>query len=164
MLTYEELKNKLEYFPETGVFYRKLATSSRVKIGDTAGSKRRDGYIHISLGNVKYSAHRLAWFYMTGSWPKKIIDHRNRVKSDNCWRNLREASFSQNQQNRTSASKSGVKGVYFKPWGKYQVQLNEKGERKCFGTFSDFTEACKVSFREQERVHAEFMYCKEGAV
>ncbi len=46
-----------------------------------------------------YKAHRLAWFYVHGVWPKEQIDHINGDKADNCIANLRLADFSKNQAN-----------------------------------------------------------------
>jgi hypothetical protein len=36
---------------------------------------------------------------MTGKWPRKLVDHRNCINSDDRWRNLRPANHSQNGAN-----------------------------------------------------------------
>jgi hypothetical protein len=72
----------------------------------------RNGYIIIRIDNVLYLAHRLAWLYMTGSWPPAQIDHINRSRADNRWENLRAVSNTENAWNRTAPSnKSGFTGV-----------------------------------------------------
>lgn len=49
---------------------------------------------------------------MTGDWPKDQIDHINRIKSDDRWENLREATQSQNSYNREWAEESGdLRGI-----------------------------------------------------
>src|ERR1700730_16891152 len=51
--------------------------TTRARVGGTAGGSRPDGYLRIGIGYQRYLAHRLAWLYMTGAWPKKAIDHIN---------------------------------------------------------------------------------------
>jgi hypothetical protein len=50
---------------------------------------------------------------MTGSWPSGSIDHENGDPSDDRWKNLREATPTQQSQNRSARSDSttGVRGV-----------------------------------------------------
>jgi hypothetical protein len=46
--------------------------------------------------------HRVVWKIHTGDEPPAVIDHINRKVWDNRWENLREATYSQNQGNRSS--------------------------------------------------------------
>lgn len=113
MITQEELKRLFIYNPGTGEFIH--TTSCRYKsfsAGDRAGTINK-GYVMIRIPHRVYSAHRLAWLYMTGGWPKNCIDHINLERSDNRWLNLREATFSQNHCNKRKQSNntSGLKGV-----------------------------------------------------
>lgn len=57
--------------------------------------------------------HRFIWFLVTGEWPEFEIDHVDQNKHNNCWFNLREATHSQNGQNRQvySSNHHGTKGV-----------------------------------------------------
>lgn len=82
MLTQSELKNKLTYNPETGLFGRK---------NKIAGSLRPNGYIQIGINKKLFRAHRLAFLYMTGEWPKSDVDHIDMDRKNNKWANLREA-------------------------------------------------------------------------
>ena len=104
LITQAELKDVLAYCPETGVLTRYNSKH--------AGTKDKDGYIIVSIDSVRYKAHRLIWFYMTGKWPD-TIDHINRVKDDNRWANLRNVSHQENHKNRPiqANNKSGVAGV-----------------------------------------------------
>jgi hypothetical protein len=54
---------------------------------------------------LKYSAHRLAWFYVHGKWPQSGIDHRNGDIGDNRIENLREATQAQNCANKRGLGK-----------------------------------------------------------
>lgn len=112
ILSIERLKATLHYDPETGKFSR-LASSGGAHIGDEPGYFNDNGYRIISIDGVKYRAHRLAWFYMTGEWPKEDIDHRNTISDDNRWENLREATDQQNLQNQgmPQHNTSGLKGA-----------------------------------------------------
>jgi hypothetical protein len=119
MLTLERLREVLEYDPDSGVWTWIACTGSggvggwKSKPGKIAGSRDNNGYIVIRIDRAIYKAHRLAWLYMTGEWPRATIDHINMVPADNRWTNLREATYSQNNANRGARSdcKSGVKGV-----------------------------------------------------
>lgn len=99
----QRLRELLDYNPETGVFVWKVRTSRRMHVGDIAGVLNGDGSVRIMVDGVRFMAHRLAWFYVTGEWPKHLIDHRNRKRSDNRFFNLREATPLQNQHNRGTA-------------------------------------------------------------
>jgi len=132
MITQAELKERLNYDPETGLFYRKLATANCVRIGDVAGWLTKRGYIQISLFNKKHYAHRLAWLYVYGVMPDKDIDHIDCVKTNNSIANLRLVTMSENQQNRKKAaitSKTGVIGVSFEKYTqryRANIQVNKK--------------------------------------
>lgn len=108
-LTAERLRELLDYDPETGAFtWRVFVKGCRGK-GTIAGFKRADGYIVIRVDKVSYLAHRLAWLFVTGAWPKDMIDHADRDTGNNAWGNLRAASRSQNMANqRTRARLKGV--------------------------------------------------------
>ena len=124
-LTQEALKKILHYNPDSGVFTRITRTSNSIKNGDVAGGINANGYHTISVESRRYYAHRLAWLYVKGYFPEKLIDHINRNKEDNRFCNLRESSYSCNFQNcgiRTNNT-SGVVGVswdkYRKKWGSH---------------------------------------------
>jgi hypothetical protein len=120
-ISHEELKRVLDYNFITGVFRWKprheLNVKPRYKLNvrtwSIAGTLNADGYITIKIFGKRYLAHRLAWLYMTGEWPRVVMDHINRRQTDNSWINLREATLSQNQCNRGlgKSNTSGYKGV-----------------------------------------------------
>lgn len=114
MITQERLKELFHYDSGTGIFTRKVQTSSRAKIGMVVGCPDRHGHLLCRVDGKRYSLHRLAWLYVTGEFPVMEIDHISGEKSDNRFLNLREADRSLNMQNIIRASsnnKTGLLGV-----------------------------------------------------
>lgn len=129
-LTVEELKDVLHYDPETGQFTWIKRTAKCVHVGDVAGNVNKFGYCTIGIKAKIYKAHRLAWLYMTGEWPKGLIDHINGDKSDNRFANLRvvdESGNSQNIRKPNIRNKSGYMGVikYYNQW-RANITINNK--------------------------------------
>jgi hypothetical protein len=122
MITQEEFKRRFHYNPETGLFTRLISNNGKHK----AGGINSGGYIHIKIMGQMFKAHRLAFLYMNGEFPKNQVDHINGVPSDNRWVNLREATFSQNMHNSKSRRNDGMKGVFAsrRRWGA-QIQINK---------------------------------------
>lgn len=135
-ITQSELKEALNYDPETGVFTWNINIGTRAKAGNTP-SNIRDGYSRIKVNGKQYQAHRLAWLYVHGEWPRQI-DHINHIRSDNRLINLREVSVSDNTRNQTLSKKntSGVCGVHWcKRQNKWRSQINANGKRMTIGYF-----------------------------
>jgi hypothetical protein len=99
-ITLEELKQRLNYDPDTGIFTWKTAFSNRIKVGQEAGHMKNNGYRSVNFRGKNYLTHRLAWFYYYGKMPEKDLDHINRNRMDNRITNLREASHKENNYNR----------------------------------------------------------------
>lgn len=155
-LTVERLRELLDYDPETGVFRWKERPEhcSRDKswntkwCGQVAGTlSKANGYIIISIGKRNFYSHRLAWLFVHGEWPR-LLDHRNRIKSDNRLKNLREATVSQNAQNTPlkSNNTSGYRGVsFFKKNSTWAAQVNSFGKHIHLGYFKTPQEAARVA-------------------
>ena len=160
-LTQEYLKSILSYDPDTGVFIRLVSFGYRAKAGDIAGSPDKNGYLRICISGKSYKAHRLAWLYMTGEWPKDQIDHIDMEQSNNRFSNLREANYSQNQSNRPvrKNSKSGYKGVYFlknkkdRPW---MAQIKVMGKDIYLGMFKTKEMAYSAYCKAAEKYQGDF--------
>ena len=143
MVTQEELKELLHYNPDTGIFTR-IASRGSVKAGYIAGCLDKDGYITIKINCKTYKAHRLAWFYVHGKWPKHKIDHINHVRADNRIANLRCATCRENNKNSSlrKDNTSGVCGVcWYRPKKKWASQIMVNGMNVCLGYFTDKFEA-----------------------
>lgn len=110
----KRLKELLHYDPATGVFTWIVSPRANVKAGDRAGhTRKKDGRIDrvvIRIDGSIYYAHRLAWLYIKGKWPKKEIDHKNVDATDNRFTNLRDVSHAVNMDNRKRAQKNSLTG------------------------------------------------------
>lgn len=137
MLTQEYLKSVLHYSPETGVFTNLVNRGNRAIKGEIAGALHCKGYITICLNYKCYLAHRLAWFYTNGVFPK-MIDHVNGNPADNRISNLRECTNSQNLHNRWKSinNTSGYKGVYrYKATNRFYAQIRVNGQKLHLGVW-----------------------------
>ena len=152
------LKEVLHYDPETGIFTWLKGNKRTVLAGHKAGHKNKVGYIQIKFKNKIYLAHRLAWFYMTGEWPKQLIDHKDTNPSNNAWNNLREASRRENAFNRnvSSNNKLGVKGIHVYKDKYYYAQITINGKSKYLGLFKTLNEAKMVYDRAAFEIYQEF--------
>lgn len=144
-LTQQRLKEVLNYDAESGIFTW-VANRTKASKGKIAGGNDGHGYWMICVDGIKYPAHRLAWLYVYGFFPKEV-DHQNHVRTDNRLANLRATDRSGNARNisKPSGNKSGVVGV---SWTTRLGKRNDKWEvRACgkfLGYFDDFFEAvCK---------------------
>lgn len=170
-LTREYLCKRLHYDPKTGVFiwlsrpvrsYRDHGWNTKWA-GRHAGSVReqRGGlyYLEISIEGRNYLAHRLAWLYMTGTFPPKGIDHEDTDGLNNRWKNLRPATQTENNANSRirSDNTTGLKGVSFnKQTGRYTSGIRVNGKRKHLGYFDDPEEAHSVYVTAAEKYFGEF--------
>jgi hypothetical protein len=155
MTTLDELKEVLDYDPETGVFRWKASISARAIEGREAGSMMQTGYRRICYQNRVFLAHRLAWAFVTGEMPMGEVDHINGDRSDNRMSNLRLATVQQNQANRkiSKNNSAGFKGVWFcSEKGKFRAKIVVGGKRKLLGYFNT-AEAAHKSYCEAAREH-----------
>ena len=156
-ITQAKLKESLNYDPDTGNFtwVRENKTGLKGRVGTIS-----EGYLKIKLFGKIYAGHRLAWLYMTGSWPQEDIDHINRDKNDNRWLNLRLSSMKQNSVNRPKQSnnKSGYKGVF---WNKHKNAWIASIRAKSIGQFRCKHKAALAYNKEAKKLYGEFAYLNE---
>lgn len=152
-------RERLEYNPLNGLFYHKRDSGKR-EAGEIAGSLNfSTGYVHIGItvdGKSKvYQAHRLAHLMMTGSLPSDTIDHKNGIRCDNRWFNLRPATRSQNSVNKKGWGKQYLKGVGLNHKG-FTSSLVVDGKPKHIGTFDTEQEAHEAYVEKAKEIHGLF--------
>lgn len=111
MLTYEDLLRQVHYCPETGVFTRLTGRNAGTTVTVRPGQY---GQLWLKFGDNErqiFLLHRLAWFYMTGEWPKNSVDHINGKRDDTRWVNLRDVTHRTNILNRQGANSNNILGV-----------------------------------------------------
>lgn len=176
-ITQELLREFVHYNPETGVFTyrerdRKWFTDdlscflwNKKCAGKPNGTvqSKGNGYrrIRICMNGKIYSAHRMAWLYMTGEKPPRQIDHIDRDGTNNRWSNLRDGTRV-NQRNKSMQrnNKSGITGVsWSKSSSKWCARVwcteNGKSVYKHLGLFDDKHEAGRAveDFRRLHSYH-----------
>ena len=97
-------------------------------MGVTAGTNpsvnKKGAHGQIRIDYRKYGTHRLAWLYVTGSFPSGFIDHIDGNPVNNAWENLRLSTRRQNSQNSwTKGGSARSKGVSLTRTGKYKAAI-----------------------------------------
>lgn len=161
MNEYEELKRMFTYNPNTGDFVRNYGVKgNRGQKGEVAGGLTQQGYMHIRFMGKRHKAHRLAWLYMTGEWPKKDLDHVDGDNSNNRWTNLREATPAQNLANSRPwrVSQAGFRGVEKMAWGNlWRARITIKGKVINLGSFPTPEDAAKAYSEAQRSYYGDFL-------
>ncbi len=158
-LTQARLKELLSYDPKTGVFHR-LVTRPNSRAGDVAGTKHGspNPYIVIMVDGRRYLAHRLAFLFVTGTWPPEEVDHRDGDGSNNRWKNLRACAKSHNLANagRRRNNTSGFKGVsWCRASNKWRAQIGF-GVARYLGCFDRIEDAASAYGKAARKFHGEF--------
>lgn len=148
----EDVRVKLSYNPQTGVFYR-----NRPRKDGVVGNVHGDGRIEISVYGYRHHAHKLAWLLSTGAWPTGVIDHINGNPADNRIANLRDVSHSVNSQNQRrpqSDNKStGVLGVTKSRNGKFEARIWKEDKNIHIGTFDTAAKAHAAYLQTKREIH-----------
>ena len=154
LVSVDRLKQVLDYNPDTGIFIWKIQLSPKGPVGKVAGTVRPNGYRFITIDGSAFAAQRLAWLYVSGAWPTNLMDHKNRVRDDNRFDNLRDVRHLQNRHNTGSVAnrdnKTGFLGVVKTANGKFETRISYPGvKNKYLGRYDT-----------PEEAHAVFMAAK----
>jgi hypothetical protein len=135
-LTAARLRELLHFDAETGVFTRLMATRGPSgAVGARVGWLDGKGHRYICVEGVVYAAHRLAWLYAYGIWPRDMIDHINGEKDDNRLPNLRDVGMCINMQNKRHSNNSvGLLGVS-KHKKRFRACIEVEGKNRYLGLF-----------------------------
>jgi hypothetical protein len=167
-LTADQFRDLLRYEPDTGNLIWKRRPNGPAAwntqfSGRVVGSKNEDGYLKMLTYGRTYLCHRVIWYMMTGEWPATTIDHRNCVRDDNRWDNLRLATCAQNSQNSqtmrafTAPRAPGLKGVnYHQQTGRWIGRIKAAGKFYYLGIFGTAEDAHAAYVDACHRLHGEF--------
>ena len=149
-LTQTRLRRLLCYNPFSGNFIWKRSGHG-IHMGTIAGTIAHRSldhqYRHIRIQGRRYRAHRLAFLYIRGRWPRGI-DHKDRNGLNNSWTNLRECTRSQNQANRgvQRNNKLGIKGVFKTRYGKFRATVRKNG-KPIYSSNHDTLDAAALAYK-----------------
>lgn len=164
------IKENLQYSEFIGdIIWKK--DQERRKAGQSPEGLDSNGYNRMTLGTdfegkkVKafFRSHRVAWFLKTGQWPLDQIDHKNGIKDDNRWSNLRAANNAQNQANGKlpKSNTSGFKGVYHRfgaTKNPYEASVRVNGKLIHLGSFPTPERAHAAYVEAAEKYFGEFAH------
>ena len=141
----DTINTKFDCDISQGTFRYKKA-SGKIKVGDIAGTIRKDGYRAISVtANEKHLAHKLIYLMANGHWPSGVLVHISGDKSDNSISNIKETSKSESCSSSTIVRKNNTstyKGVaYDASHSCYRARVTNNGERIFLGNFPTAEEA-----------------------
>lgn len=169
MIEAGQLRELLRYDPSTGeLSWRRrpdglFPSAHAAKIwnanfaeGPAFTTKNRGGYFKGMVFRKTYSAHRVIWALVTGSWPSKEIDHINGDRGDNRWANLREATKRENGLNRGPMPGKRYRGV-FRRYGLWHARCaGLDGRVRCAYGFASEEEAARAVDRLASQYQGQF--------
>lgn len=139
MITAERLRELFDYVSETGRLSRKIVRQGEKKITE---GRAKNGYLIRWVDRACYYEHVLVYLYHTGIFIPEI-DHRNRIRDDNRFVNLRPCDRTLNNANRGPIkSRTGFRGVtYRKDIRKYHSRIKVYGEIHLLGNYASVVDA-----------------------
>lgn len=142
--------DKISYNPATGVFWnheRNRRAGTNTKIGNGC-------YRILKVDGKKYKEHHLAFLFMLGRLPEKMVDHVDGNGCNNKWHNLRECGRSENNRNRAIQKNSSTMlcGVHIdRKSGMWRAEITKDKVRFKLGFFDNlFDAACTRKSKEIE--------------
>jgi hypothetical protein len=137
----EDLSSVFSYDKETGVIWN-LERNKRAGSENRLGCKR---YRIIRHNRKKIKEHWLAFYLVTGEWPKQVVDHIDGNGCNNKWSNLRLCTQSENNRNKAiqKNNSSGICGVHIcGKTGKWRSEITKDKKRYRLGFFDNLLDAC----------------------
>lgn len=156
-MSIKAILERLLYSPETGEFWWTDKAPTKVR-GKKAEAKDKRGYICLKIDGKMHKAHRLAWLFVYGHFPKGHIDHIDGNCANNKISNLRDVDHCVNIQNERKARSSnsvGLLGVC--PNGsKWRAEIRIQGKKKNLGTFDTPQQAHQAYLLAKREHHKGF--------
>ena len=127
------------------LFWRDPNGRSPGSLGSPAG---RAGRLQVWVDGRAYYVHRLVWLLHHGAWPERQIDHINGNVLDNRIENLRDATPTENSQNRQHRGTS-----YDSRSGKWRARIMVNGRSTNLGAFQSEADARRAYVTAKLEVH-----------
>jgi hypothetical protein len=155
-LTVDVLKTYVHYCPESGVFTRKVNSGGWLAGSVAGGLSKSNGYWKVSVNGCQHFAHRLAWLYVHGEWPKYSIDHINGDRLDNRIANLRDVPAYVNNQNQRKAQGGALNALIGASRGKskekpWRARIHRAGKEFHLGIY-ETQEQAHEAYKKAKRV------------
>lgn len=149
----EELFDAFDFYPETGLLLHKHYKSGRALKGARAGTVNKKGYRVIRLRSTCiYQEHRVVYYMYHKKDPGQyLVDHINRIKTDNRISNLRLATDNTNQHNRKARG-------WHKHGNRYQACIRVDKRLHHLGTF-DTPEEARAAYVEAAKLYHKDYAC-----
>ena len=161
--TAAHVRRIFHYSKKTGIMTWRIAPRTHPRLlGMRAGAKRKVGdgkqYFYIKIDGLAYPLSRVAFLWVTGSWPKDQIDHKNGDSLDDRWKNLRPATQMQNSWNHKGRSKTtnlpmGIRKTHS---GKFQARIAKNKVKYNIGSFHSLYLARRAYGKARKELFGEF--------
>lgn len=143
------------YDPKTGALTHRIQRG-RWSAGMPAGTIRMRVEATVHYKGRDISMAKFLHYYMTGKWPKGVIDHKNGDPTDFRWRNLRDVTHSQNNVNaKPRPNQQGFPGITAQD-GKFRAKIQANGWSYYLGRFDTKREAHRAYLAAKAHLHGEW--------
>lgn len=153
------LHDLFEYDPSSPTFLKWKVAKSPVYPGKPAGSLYLCGYYCTYFNKKRRYNHQIIWEMFNGTIPSNmVVDHIDRVRTNNCIDNLRLATKSESQCNKVMQvnNRSGYKGVSVLRNGKFRAEICKHGVVRRLGEFASAKEAGEAYMKAAKLLHKTF--------
>lgn len=146
-LTQARVRELLHYDEDTGYMHWTV-TKQGTYVGKIAGTiNKRNGYVQITVDGERHQMHRVIFLYMEGVFPHSCVDHKNHIRNDNRWHNLRHATYSQNNCNRSEGNNETPGVCWNKRLKKWHAYSTLDGVRNHLGYYIVYDNAVTARLR-----------------
>lgn len=143
-ISIDDLRRRFRYNRKTGALTWKIGPLK----GMRAGSIQPDGYRRVYVGGARQMYSGVICFAIAhGRWAHPEVDHKNRIRDDDRFANLREATRAENVANRSAWASSGHAGIY-RDGKKWRATRMQHGHRVYLGRFATADDALRAQAKQ----------------
>jgi hypothetical protein len=154
----QDLVRDLFDYKDGNLYWKNRPSTNKRDAGEKAGCLNGSGYEFIGLNNTRIVTHRLVFLYHHGYLPE-FVDHIDGNRSNNNIENLRSATKSQNNCNKSKQSNntSGTPNLYWdKANKKWQVYVTVNRKKVFSARIADRELAELVASEARRKYHGDF--------